>query len=180
MSKVIKTIKAELNLDVNKPEDKQEFEKIIKQNIASVLSKDEDYLNLIKIDIDENYFVLNQFMESIADTLKRQGITNFVVVPIGDRVGIKDITIDKIEVIHESRYHKDKTRIIKKFLFLPRKIGTERKWLETVYIIQAHKIFGYDGDTWFDVCFVGQTTYEYYKTTAEDCLMQVIKSDYIE
>ena len=103
MSKVIKTIKAELNLDVNKPENRHEFEKIIKQNIASVLSRDEDCLNLIKIDIDENYFVLNQFMESIADTLKRQGITNFVVVPIGDRVGIKDITIDKVEVIHESR-----------------------------------------------------------------------------
>lgn len=164
MSKVIKTIKAELNLDVNKPEDKQEFEKIIKQNIASVLSRDEDCLNLIKIDIDESYFVLNQFMESIADMLKRQGITNFVVVPIGDRVGIKDITVDKVEVIHES-CHKDETRIIKKFLLLPRKIGTERKWLKTVYIIQAHKIFGYDGDMWFDVRWSTKEEYEIFKMT---------------
>ena len=51
-------------------------------------------------------------------------------------------------------YTKDETRIVKRFLFLPRKIGTETKWLKTVYIIQAHKIFGYDGDMWFDVCFV--------------------------
>ena len=101
----MKKNKAELNLDVNKPEDKQEFEKIIKQNIASVLTRDEDCLNLIKIDIDENYFVLNQLMESIADTLKRQGITNFVVVPIGDRVGIKDITIDKVEVTYKDGVH---------------------------------------------------------------------------
>ena len=69
-------------------------------------------------------------------------------------------------------YHKDETRIIKRFLLLPRKIGTETKWLKTVYIIQAHKIFGYDGDMWFDVCFVGQGTYEHYKTTGQVLVTQ--------
>ena len=69
-------------------------------------------------------------------------------------------------------YTKDETRIIKKFLFFPRKIGTERKWLKTAYIIQAHKIFGYDGDMWFDVCFVGQATYEHHKTTGQVLVTQ--------
>ena len=103
MSKVIKTIKAELKLDIEDSSNKEELEKIIRQNIASVLIRDEDCINLIQLDVDENYFVLNQYMECIADTLRRQGIANFIIVPIGGRVGIKDITIDKIEVIHEPR-----------------------------------------------------------------------------
>ena len=103
MSKVIKTIKAELKLDVEDSSNKEELEKIIRQNIASVLIKDEDCINLIQLDVDESYFVVNQYMGCIADTLRRQGITNFIIVPIGGKVGIKDITIDKVEVIHEPR-----------------------------------------------------------------------------
>lgn len=69
-------------------------------------------------------------------------------------------------------YTKDETRIIKKFLIFPRKIGSEIKWLKTAYIIQAYKSLGYDGDMWFDVCFVGQATYEHYKTTGQVLVTQ--------
>ena len=65
----------------------------------------------------------------------------------------------------ETLIDKPETRIKKKFLLLPHKIGNVRKWLCVAYIVQAHKIFGYDGDLWFDVCFVGEATYKYYKDT---------------
>ena len=64
------------------------------------------------------------------------------------------------------------TRIVKKFLWFPRKVDGQLKWLQTVYIIQAHKVFGYDGDMWFDVRFVSEDTYKYYLDTGHVLVTQ--------
>lgn len=70
----------------------------------------------------------------------------------------------KINVVHEE------VRVIKKFLFFPRNINScgvfnERRWFKTAYILQAHKIFGYDGDMWFDVRWATKEEYETFGMT---------------
>lgn len=64
----------------------------------------------------------------------------------------------------------DEVRVIKRFLFFPRNINScgvfnERRWLKTAYIVQAHKIFGYDGDMWFDVRWATEDEYENFGMT---------------
>lgn len=64
----------------------------------------------------------------------------------------------------------NEVRIIKKFLLFPRNINScgvfnERRWFKTAYILQAHKIFGYDGDMWFDVRWSTKEEYEIFKMT---------------
>ena len=54
----------------------------------------------------------------------------------------------------------NEVRIIKKFLIFPRKINNKCKWFKIVYILQAHKIFGYDGDMWFNVRWATEAEYE--------------------
>jgi hypothetical protein len=46
------------------------------------------------------------------------------------------------------------TRIIKRFLFLPRCIEGEVRWLEFVKIKQMYKINYMDADSWYDIAFV--------------------------
>lgn len=58
-------------------------------------------------------------------------------------------------------------RIIKKFAFLPIKLMEEKKWLETVYIVQQYSpdgIFIFDPCSWTNEQFVTKEDYIKYKS----------------
>ena len=62
--------------------------------------------------------------------------------------------------------NKGDIRIIKRFAFLPIRIGAEKRWLETVYIEQRYERYGifiFDPFDWFDQRFVTKADYDNYK-----------------
>lgn len=56
-------------------------------------------------------------------------------------------------------------RIVKRFTLFPRQIQDDKRWLETVYIVQVWDALGYDGECWFDTRFTTKEKYEQYKKT---------------
>ena len=56
-------------------------------------------------------------------------------------------------------------RIVKRFTLFPRQIQDDKRWLETVYIIQVWDALGYDGECWFDTKFTTEEKYIQYKKT---------------
>lgn len=63
---------------------------------------DQNVVNLIKIKVgDVTAEQIGRFIPDLRDMIKECGVTNCVFVPIGKRVGVKDITIDYIKVVDD-------------------------------------------------------------------------------
>lgn len=63
---------------------------------------------------------------------------------------------------------RNETRIIKKFAILPIQIGSEKRWLETVYIKQQYEqigIFTFSPWDWVNIKFVASVDYNNYINT---------------
>ena len=56
-------------------------------------------------------------------------------------------------------------RIVSRFALFPKQIQNDKRWLETVYIIQIWDALGYDGECWFDIEFTTKEKFEKYKKT---------------
>ena len=89
-----------LTLDVADIEQKEDWEKAVQRAFESV-SPEAEFVNLVKIKLPELALDKVQYiLKHIKEDLAEQGFTNCVFVPIHPR-GIQDITIEKIEVVHE-------------------------------------------------------------------------------
>ena len=80
------------------------YEDAVKNCINNIVTEDVDRFFLIKVAFKDNVAIepMCRILENINDTFNAYEIRNHIVVPIGGRTGIEDITIDTVEVkIHE-------------------------------------------------------------------------------
>ena len=85
----------------------KEFETQITECVKH-LHPDESVVNLIKIDLGDAHLpwdIFSQLMSNIKNAFQAAGITNCLFIPIGNRVGIKDISIDYIKIVEDKNYN---------------------------------------------------------------------------
>ena len=89
-----------LTLDVADVEQKEDWEKAVQRAFESA-SPEAEFINLVKIKLLNLSFDKVQYiLKHIKEDLTEQGLTNCVFVPLLPQ-GIQDISIEKIEVVHE-------------------------------------------------------------------------------
>jgi hypothetical protein len=71
------------------------------QRIASAIKSSKNYsnfANLIRVKMDSKMPAdsLVRFLEQISDAFHHVGVDNCVIIPVTDRVGIQDITVDEV------------------------------------------------------------------------------------
>ena len=90
-----------ITIDAVDIEQKEAYEKAAKRAFETV-SLENDFVNLIKVKVadipaEKIQYILRELSEKIYETT---GVKNCVLVPLHPR-GIQDISIEKIEVVHE-------------------------------------------------------------------------------
>jgi hypothetical protein len=89
-----------LTLDVAYIDQKEDYEKAVQRAFESI-SPEAGFINLIKVKFADIPTVnVQHILRYIKEDLTEHGLTNCVFVPIHPQ-GIQDITIEKIEVVHE-------------------------------------------------------------------------------
>ena len=66
------------------------------------LNPELDVVNLVKVDFGESHIPFDQlahFLQNLRDMFESVNARNCVFVPIGERCGVKDITIDYVKVV---------------------------------------------------------------------------------
>lgn len=84
----------------------KEFETQITECVKH-LHPDESVVNLIKIDFGDAHLpwdIFSQLMSDIKNTFQAASLTNCLFIPVGNRVGIKDISIDYIKIVEDKNY----------------------------------------------------------------------------
>ena len=89
-----------LNLQSEDWLDEGNYLSAVSNCIDNTITRDSHSINLVKVHFDADISVdkVCRILENISDTFKAYEIENCIFIPIGGRVGVKDITIDKIEV----------------------------------------------------------------------------------
>ena len=82
----------------------KEFESKIIECVKH-LHPNESIINLVKIDFGDAHLhwdAFSQLMSNIKDTFQAAGATNCLFIPIGNKVGIKDISIDYVKIVEDN------------------------------------------------------------------------------
>lgn len=88
-----------LTLDTNM--DADDFGHRFVECVEELNPDDKSFVNILKVDFGENhlpYESLHATMQFLSDALKDKGVNNTILIAIGEQAGIKDITVEKIEI----------------------------------------------------------------------------------
>ncbi len=99
----MKTTIRPVNLVVDSSMDADDYGHRITECIQQ-LNSDISIVNLVKIDFGNSRIPceeLTHFLKNLKDMFESLNVKNCVFVPIGERCGIKDITVDYIKVIDD-------------------------------------------------------------------------------
>ena len=90
-----------ITIDTVDIEHREAYEKAV-QHAFETVSTEADFINLIKVKVaDMPAENMRQLLQQLSEQLYKQtGVNNCVLVPLHPR-GIQDISIEKIEVVHE-------------------------------------------------------------------------------
>ena len=100
MAKKNKRIEA-VNIKVDSNMDADDYGQRIAECVRS-LNPDLNVINLVKVDFGDLSIPMDNlahFLENLRDMFKSVKAKNCVFVPIGERVGVKDVTIDYVKVV---------------------------------------------------------------------------------
>ena len=90
-----------VNIKVDSNMDADDYSKRIAECVKQ-LNPDQNVVNLVKVDLGNSDFpreILAQFLKNLRDMFISVNARNCVFVPIGERCGVKDITIDYVKVV---------------------------------------------------------------------------------
>lgn len=90
-----------VNLKIDSDLDADDFGQRIVECVRNC-NPDLNVVNIVKIDVGDARLPIEQFshfVKSIRDMFIEVGATNCVFIPIGNRVGVKDITIDYVRIV---------------------------------------------------------------------------------
>ena len=91
-----------ITLDVADVKQQKVYEEAVQRAVETV-SLENNFVNLIKVKVADNMSSDNmrQILRQLSDSLYEQvGVSNCILVPLHPQ-GIQDISIEKIEVVHE-------------------------------------------------------------------------------
>ena len=90
-----------VNIKVDSNMDADDYGQRIAECVQQ-LNSDLNVINLVKVDFGESRIPVDElahFLEHLRDMFESVNARNCVFVPIGERCGIKDITIDYVKVV---------------------------------------------------------------------------------
>ena len=90
-----------VNIKVDSNMDADDYGQRIAECIQQ-LNPDLNVVNLVKVDFGESHIPFDElahFLRNLRDMFESVNARNCVFVPIGERCGIKDITIDYVKVV---------------------------------------------------------------------------------
>lgn len=94
-----------VNLSIDSNMDADDYGQRIVECINNCNISSSNILNFIKVDFGDNKIPnehVSAYLKSISEMIKELNIENFLLVPIGDKLGIKDIQIDYLKIIETS------------------------------------------------------------------------------
>lgn len=100
MAKKNKRMEA-VNIKVDSNMDADDYGQRIAECVQQ-LNPDLNVVNLVKVDFGESSIPFDQlahFLQNLRDMFESVNARNCVFVPIGERCGVKDITIDYVKVV---------------------------------------------------------------------------------
>ena len=100
MSKKNKRMEA-VNIKVDSNMDADDYGQRIAECVRQ-LNPDLNVVNLVKVDLGDSRIPMDnlaRFIENLRDMFESVNARNCVFVPIGDRCGVKDITIEYVKVV---------------------------------------------------------------------------------
>ena len=100
MAKKNKRMEA-VNIKIDSNMDADDYGQRIAECVQQ-LNPDLNVVNLVKVDFGDSYIPmdqLDQFLQNLKELFISVNARNCVFVPIGERCGVKDITIDYVKVV---------------------------------------------------------------------------------
>ena len=95
----MKNIKS-INLQIDSNMDADDYGQRITDAIKHTVVDSNTFINMIKVKFSKDIRpdAMGEYLSQISKAFRQLGATNCVFVPIGDRVGVIDVKVDKIEV----------------------------------------------------------------------------------
>ena len=100
MAKKNKRMEA-VNIKIDSNMDADDYGQRIAECVQQ-LNPDLNVVNLVKVDFGDSYIPMDQlahFLQNLKELFISVNARNCVFVPIGERCGVKDITIDYVKVV---------------------------------------------------------------------------------